>query len=73
MTEEYANATEKQLKELPFTCPNCNKPFGWGDGSAPIFLGVVNNISFNDEPTPCCGYKISGTITRDLVMEVKNV
>lgn len=56
--------------KLPFTCPNCGKDFGWGDGSAPIFLGIVNSIPFTDEPTPCCGYKISGTINRDLEMEL---
>lgn len=57
--------------KLPFTCPKCGKPFGWGDGSAPIFLGIVNSIPFNNEPTPCCGYKISGTINRDLEMMLK--
>lgn len=47
--------------KLPFVCPNCGKDFGWGDNSsAPIFLGIVNDLPFNDEPTPCCGHRISG-------------
>lgn len=61
----------KTEAKLPFTCPNCGKDFGWGDGSAPIFLGVVTSMPFNNEPTPCCGYKISGTINRELEMVLK--
>lgn len=53
--------------QLPFLCENCGERFGWGDNSsAPIFLGVVNSLPFNDQPTPCCGTKISGYINRDL-------
>lgn len=62
------NHSKQDEEKLPFKCPNCGKSFGWGDGSAPIFLGVVNSIPFNDEPTPCCGHKISGVITRELEM-----
>lgn len=56
-------------EELPFLCGNCGERFGWGDNSsAPIFLGVVRSLPFNNEPTPCCGNRISGFINRDLEM-----
>jgi hypothetical protein len=55
-------------EELPFVCPKCHRRFGWGDGSAPIFLGVVHTLPFDNQPTPCCGHRISGYITRDLEM-----
>lgn len=61
--------TDPTEEKLPFVCPNCGKYFGWGDGSAtPILLGIVNTVPFNNKPTPCCGHKISGVITRDLEM-----
>lgn len=54
------------MSELPFTCPNCNKRFGFGGSGSEVLLGVVNSLPFTNAPTPCCGTKITGHITRDL-------
>ena len=49
--------------DLPFICPSCDTPFGFGD--APVLLNVVNSLPFADEPTPCCGALLTGRLTRD--------
>ena len=47
---------------LPHTCPHCGAPFGWGPDVA--FLSVVMSAPF-DEPAPCCGRRLVGTVGRD--------
>ncbi|NKZ94857.1 hypothetical protein GTA26_05400 [Rhodococcus hoagii] len=49
--------------DLPFICPSCDTPFGFGD--APVLLNVVNSLPFADEPTPCCGALLTGRLTRE--------
>lgn len=45
----------------PFTCPHCDAPFGFGPDAA--LLSVVASVPF-DEPAPCCGKRVTGTLGR---------
>lgn len=56
----------KVVETLPFTCPNCGEPFGFGEAGADTLLSMVRSVPFSNEPTPCCGYKISGNLLRNL-------
>jgi hypothetical protein len=49
------------MGELPFTCPHCGEPFGFGPDAA--LLTVVASVPF-DEAAPCCGKRITGTLGR---------
>jgi hypothetical protein len=46
----------------PHECPHCGAGFGWGPDVA--LLAVFTSAPF-DEPAPCCGERITGTINRD--------
>lgn len=47
---------------LPFVCPHCGEPFGFGPDAA--LLTVVASVPF-DEPAPCCGQRVTGVLARD--------
>ena len=50
------------MSDLPFTCPACGEQFGFGPSGA--LTRVVTDLPFTDEPTPCCGYRITGSLVR---------
>lgn len=50
------------MGELPHVCPYCGERFGWGEDVA--LLAVVSSCPF-DEPSPCCGERVSGVVHRD--------
>ena len=48
--------------DLPFLCPFCGEKFGTGNDIG--LLSVVTSVQFT-EPTPCCGVRAKGTMTRN--------
>ena len=52
------------VDDLPFLCDACGERFGFGDSQRQNMLAVVSSMPFSDEPTPCCGVLISGTLVR---------
>lgn len=47
---------------LPFVCPHCATPFGFGLDAG--LLTVVSSVPF-DESAPCCGQRVTGTLSRN--------